>query len=116
MVRALSPERVRNARILAVVADAVQIAAFPVFFNPVLEPLNLVFDVVMALVFIGLVGWHWALLPAFISEAIPGWDLVPTWTAAVFLATRRREVEATPVEATVVPQKGLPDPREREHQ
>jgi hypothetical protein len=35
-----------------------------------------------------LIGWHWAFLPTFVSELIPLWDLVPTWTAAVFFATR----------------------------
>ena len=34
-----------------------------------------------------LVGWHWAFLPSFLSELIPMWDLVPTWTAAVWYVT-----------------------------
>ena len=37
---------------------------------------------------LALVGWHWAFLPTFLAELIPFFDLVPTWTAAVFLATR----------------------------
>jgi hypothetical protein len=39
-------------------------------------------------VLLRLIGWHWALLPAFVGELIPGLDLVPTWTAAVLFATR----------------------------
>ena len=34
-----------------------------------------------------LLGWHWVFLPAFLSELIPMWDLVPTWTAAVWYVT-----------------------------
>jgi hypothetical protein len=39
-----------------------------------------------------LVGWHWAFLPAFLVELAPGIDLVPSWTLAVFFATRQRIV------------------------
>jgi hypothetical protein len=34
------------------------------------------------------VGWHWAFLPTFLAELVPGLDLVPTWTAAAFFVTR----------------------------
>jgi hypothetical protein len=88
MPRELTPGRVRAARVLAVLADAAQWVVFPVLMNTILEPVNLALDVVMAIVLVALIGWHWALLPAFISESIPFLDLVPTWTAAVFLATR----------------------------
>ncbi|HKA37626.1 MAG TPA: hypothetical protein VKH43_12455 [Thermoanaerobaculia bacterium] len=36
-----------------------------------------------------MIGWHWAFLPSFFVELVPGLDLVPTWTAAVFYATRQ---------------------------
>ena len=45
-----------------------------------------------------MIGWHWAFLPSFFVELVPGLDLVPTWTAAVFYATRRGAV-APPVPA-----------------
>jgi hypothetical protein len=41
-----------------------------------------------------LVGWHVAFLPAFVVEALPVGDLAPTWTLAVFLATRSKRVQA----------------------
>ena len=47
-------------------------------------------DIVVGVVMIALVGWHWAFLPAFALEALPGVDLAPTWTIAVFIATRRQ--------------------------
>jgi len=37
-----------------------------------------------------LVGFHWAFLPTFIAELLPFVDLVPSWTLAVWLATRTR--------------------------
>ena len=53
-----------------------------------LSPWNDVLDVVVGLILLRLIGWHWALLPAFVGELIPGLDLVPTWTASVLFATR----------------------------
>src|SRR5258708_26177810 len=41
-------------------------------------------------IMIGLLGWHWSFLPTFAAELIPGLDLIPTWTAAVFLVTRQK--------------------------
>ena len=39
---------------------------------------------------IWLLGWHWAFLPTLLAELVPGFDLLPTWTAAVFYVTRQR--------------------------
>jgi hypothetical protein len=52
------------------------------------SPVNDALDVAVGAILIRLLGWHWAFLPAFLAELVPGVDLVPTWTAAVFLATR----------------------------
>jgi hypothetical protein len=84
----LSPRRILAARTLAIVADAVQIGLLPLFVGGALSTVNDIMDVVVALAMIALVGWHWAFLPAFLSEVVPVFDLVPTWTAAVFFATR----------------------------
>jgi hypothetical protein len=86
----LTPVRVRAARIVAVAADFVQIAVVPAFAGGFASALNDALDVGVAATMILLVGWHWAFLPSFLSELIPFWDLVPTWTAAAFLATRGR--------------------------
>jgi len=85
----LTRQRVLAARSVAVIADAVQIGLMPLFAPGVASPVNDVLDVVVAAAMILLVGWHWAFLPAFVSEMIPGFDLVPTWTAAALIATRR---------------------------
>jgi hypothetical protein len=46
-------------------------------------------DLAVAAILYRLLGWHWALLPTFAAELVPGLDLFPTWTAAVFFMTRK---------------------------
>ena len=84
---AASPARVRAARALAMLADLAQIAVFPAFSEGVFSPANDALDVVVAAALSALLGWHWVFLPSFLSELIPMWDLVPTWTAAVWYVT-----------------------------
>lgn len=79
---------VRWAWVVAIGADAVQWLLWPLMAAGAASPINDVLDVVVGAVLIRLLGWHWAFLPAFLAELVPGVDLVPTWTAAVFLATR----------------------------
>jgi len=83
----MTPERVKAARAVALVADALQIGIFPAFSEGFLSPVNDLLDIVVAIIMLRLVGWHWALLPSFLSELVPMWDLVPTWTAGVWIAT-----------------------------
>ena len=84
---ALTPARIRTARAIAMIADLAEIVVFPAFMEGFLSPVNDVLDLVVAIVLIRLLGWHWAFLPSFLSEMIPAWGLVPTWTAAVFYVT-----------------------------
>jgi len=92
----LTPATVRAARLIAVGADLLQILLLPAFFPGGFSPVNNVIDVVVAAVLLRLLGWHWAFVPTFVAELVPFVDLVPTWTAAVFLATRGRAVGAPP--------------------
>jgi hypothetical protein len=85
----MSPRRILAARILAVLADALQLGLLPLFAEGAASPLNNALDIVVGIALTWLVGWHWAFLPAFVAELVPGLDLVPTWTAAVFFATRK---------------------------
>jgi hypothetical protein len=80
---------IRTARLIAIGADLAQLVFFPAFAGGWLSPLNNLLDVVVAVIMVRLVGWHFAFLPTFIVELVPGVDLVPTWTAAVWFATRR---------------------------
>ena len=80
----------RLAWLVAMAVDTVQIVALPLFAEGALSPLDTALDVLAAAALIKLIGWHWAFLPTFCVELIPGLDLFPTWTAAVFFVTRQR--------------------------
>src|SRR5258708_467968 len=71
-----SPEH-RLAWLVAIVADAVQIFLFPLFVAGGASPVDLVLDIAVAAVLWRLLGWHWAFLPTFAAELIPGIDLFP---------------------------------------
>jgi len=92
--RAVSPARVRAARAVAISADLLQIVVFPAFIGGAWSIVNDVLDVAVAVTMSFLVGWHWAFLPSFMAELVPVFDLVPTWTAAVFFATRKAKTRA----------------------
>ena len=112
----LTPATVRAARWIAVSADLLQIVLLPAFFPGALSPASTAIDVVVAAILLRLVGWHWAFLPTFVAELTPLVDLVPTWTGAVFLATRNAGAQPPPevvVETTarrVEPARALPQP------
>jgi hypothetical protein len=93
MAIVLTPGRIRAARGLAMLADLLQIVVFPAFAEGVMSPLNDALDLAVGASLVALVGWHWAFLPSFFSELIPFWDLVPTWTAAVWLVTSEKAPE-----------------------
>jgi hypothetical protein len=86
----MTARRIWIARGLAVAADVIQIGLAPLFFAGGLSVFDALLDLAMAGILTRLVGWHWAFLPAFVAELVPGVDLVPSWTLAVFLATRHR--------------------------
>jgi hypothetical protein len=76
---------------VAVLADTIQFLLLPLFSEGVLSPFEDALDVAVALAMVALLGRHWAFLPAFVAELVPGVDLFPTWTAAVaFVAWRGR--------------------------
>jgi hypothetical protein len=87
----------RLAWLLAIGADALQLAVTPLFAEGALSPADAVLDAVVAVVLIRLLGWHWAFLPTLMIEALPGADLFPTWTAAVFFVTRQQHHPGEPV-------------------
>lgn len=89
-----SPGKLQRARraawLLALAADAVQWVALPLFAPGAASPFDTALDVAVGVAMVRLLGWHWAFLPTFAAELIPGVSLVPTWTLAVWLATRGR--------------------------
>jgi len=87
--------RVMIAFVIAAIADLIQITFWPVTVEGALSPVNNVIDIVVGAILVWLLGWHWALLPSFLGEMVPGADLCPFWTAAVFIAGMGEQVKPT---------------------
>jgi len=75
--------RLRAALILAIIADVLQIAVFPLFVAGAESPADDILDLGMGAVLTYLLGWHWEFLPSFLGKLVPGVDLAPLWTLAV---------------------------------
>lgn len=73
----------RAAMLLAIVADVLQLAVFPVFVAGAMSPADDILDVGVAAILVRLLGWHWEFLPSFVAKLAPGIDLIPFWTMAV---------------------------------
>jgi hypothetical protein len=89
--------RFKAAMILAIVADALQLAVFPFFVEGALSPADDILDFGVGAMMVNLLGWHWEFLPSFFAKLVPGVDLVPFWTIAVvnvYRKTRRMAVSA----------------------
>ena len=83
----LSRRTIWTARLIALAADAIQIGLFPFFAGGWVSPANNALDIVVGVLMVRLLGFHWAFLPTFAAELVPVFDVVPTWSAAVFLVT-----------------------------
>ncbi|HTA74199.1 MAG TPA: hypothetical protein VK733_08005 [Gemmatimonadaceae bacterium] len=100
-MRTVTPRQVKLAFAVGILADILQLPVNLSFFSVglatiggeiPLEALDAAIDVVAALLVNRLLGFHWALLPTFALELVPGLDAAPTWTACVaFVAFRRRQ-------------------------
>jgi hypothetical protein len=95
--RSMKTREERLAWLVAMGADALQLAVFPLFVEGAMSPVDAVLDAVVAVALVRLLGWHWAFLPTLMVEALPGADLFPTWTAAVFFVTRQSHHPGEPV-------------------
>ncbi len=89
-----SVARVRTARVIAVCADLLQLGLFPLLAEGFVSPLDDVLDFLVCIILTALVGWHFTFLPSFAVKMLPIVDVAPTWTIAVFLATRQKRVPA----------------------
>lgn len=80
----ISPgSRFRAALLLAVLADVLQVAIFPLFVEGIESPADDALDFGVGAALTYLLGWHWEFLPSFLGKLVPGVDLVPFWTMAV---------------------------------
>lgn len=82
------------ARLVALSADGIQIILFPIFGEGFLSPFNDLLDLVAFVFLTNLLGYHPAFLAALFGEELPGLDLIPGWTLAVFYATRNLQAKA----------------------
>jgi hypothetical protein len=88
--------RLRASLALAIAADLLQIAVFPLFMEGAASPADDILDFTVAGILTYLLGWHWEFLPTFLAELVPGAGMVPFWTLAVanvYRKTRRIENE-----------------------
>jgi hypothetical protein len=95
-IKVLPGARFRLALLLAVLADALQLAIIPMFIEGAESPAADLVDLVMAGVLYYLLGWHWEFLPSFAVKLIPGADLVPLWTLAVANVYRKAKQTLAP--------------------
>jgi hypothetical protein len=98
--RSLKRPEHRLAWSIAIAADALQIAALPLFAAGGVSPADALLDLVVAALLTRVLGWHWAFLPSLLAELVPGFDLFPSWTAAVFFVTRQ---QVHPEEPDILP-------------
>jgi hypothetical protein len=96
------------AMLLAVAADVLQLAIFPMFVEGALSPADDVLDLGVGAIMVHLLGWHWEFLPSFFAKLVPGVDLVPFWTLAVANVYRKAKRIAEAAETAKQPQ--LPPP------
>ena len=87
LFRMVRSREMKAAWFVAVAADTIQIVVLPVFAAGGLSPADTAVDVGVALILSKLIGWHWAFLPTLLAELLPGFDLFPTWTAAMGYVT-----------------------------
>ena len=100
--------RIKTARAVAIAADILQIALFPLVAEGFISPLNDALDILVCLILTYLVGWHYSFLPSFIVKVVPMADLVPTWTIAIFLATRQKATSDLPGTTQVYTDQPIP--------
>jgi len=103
--------RFRAAMILAIIADALQIAVFPLFVGGAMSPADDVLDFGVGALMVHLLGWHWEFLPSFFAKLVPGVDLVPFWTMAVANVYRKSKRIAVSAEEGRESRPALDEPR-----
>ena len=108
VVKGPRPERRRLALGIAIAADVVQFGFLPLFAFVVPAFVDDVIDVIVAIVMVRLLGWHPAFLPTLAAELVPGLNLLPTWTAAVWFVTRKKKAEVISVSEPPVEPPRLP--------
>lgn len=84
-----APTRRRLAWAVALAVDALQVGLIPVT-GSLSTWLNAPLDLAALGILWTLTGWHLAYLPSLALELLPWVEVVPSWTAAVWMATRAK--------------------------
>ncbi|MFZ0735415.1 MAG: hypothetical protein WAM79_24075 [Candidatus Sulfotelmatobacter sp.] len=91
----LSPgPQFRLAMLIAVIADILQLAVFPMFVEGAFSPADDLLDLAVGGIMVRLLGWHWEFLPSFLAKLVPGADLIPFWTISVVNVYRKAKAVA----------------------
>jgi hypothetical protein len=105
----LTKEKIIAAFAVAVIADALEFpitgAELTIVGAPAGEAAAVVLDCAVMGALTKILGFHWAFLPSFLVEVVPGLDLLPTWVGCVaFVVWQRKkeQAQAPPIHATVV--------------
>ena len=88
---------------MAIIADALQIAIFPIFVEGAESPAADILDLGVGAALAYLLGWHWEFLPSFLAKLVPGVDLAPFWTIAVANVYRKSKQMAPTIEGSTGP-------------
>src|SRR3954470_19712335 len=88
----------RLAMLVAILADALQLAVLPLFIEGALSPADDLLDLGVASLMVRLLGWHGEFLPTFFAKLVPGVDLVPFWTIAVVSVWRKAKRDAVAID------------------
>jgi hypothetical protein len=81
--RIMPGPRLRAAMVVAIVADLIQLAVFPLVIEGAESPADDILDLCVGGLLSWLLGWHWEFAPSFLAKLVPGVDMVPLWTLAV---------------------------------
>ena len=102
--------------VVAICADAMEMGLSLFLSEGFVSPFDDVLDVIVGIILTLLLGWHLAFLPSFAIKLIPVADIAPTWTLAVFIATRSRQSSSgsTPdnsklLSPPIIPEQKQPD-------
>lgn len=99
----VTSKEARLALAVALIWDLVQAPAQVATLSGLLalpiEAVDIGLDILAGLFFARLLGFHWALAPTFLLEALPFVDVAPTWTACVWLVIQARKHEGRFVKA-----------------
>jgi hypothetical protein len=105
----LTKERIKLAYAIAIIADLLEFpitaAEMTILGAPAGEGATCILDCIVMGAMTKLLGFHWAFVPSFLVETVPGLDLLPTWVGCVAFVVWQRKKEQgqpPPIHAAVV--------------